>query len=101
MFRGFVVFVLLTVALDQVIGAGLERAYRRTLTDERVGLINYALTQSPDVFVLGSSRAEEHVVPSILRSRLGASVFNAGIHGQDFLYAIMLLDLWTPSHRPP
>ncbi|UVT19569.1 MAG: hypothetical protein H8K03_17525 [Nitrospira sp.] len=41
------------------------------------------------------------MMPAILQERLSASVFNAGIDGHGFLYAIMLLDLWTHSHAPP
>ena len=51
--------------------------------------------------MLGSSRAKHHVSPAILRARLFDSVYNAGINGQGFLYAIMLLDLWTRSHALP
>jgi hypothetical protein len=99
--KRFVLFAILIVALDQTIGFVLKRLYLRTTSGEAGGLINCALRHDPDVLVLGSSRAKHHVSPAILRARLSASVFNAGINGQDFLYAIMLLDLWTRSHAPP
>ncbi len=99
--RRFVIFLLAAIALDQALGAGLGRLYRRTAPDDRNGLINYALQQDPDVLVFGSSRAVHHVVPSILRARLSGTVFNAGIDGHDFLYAVMLLDLWSRSQRAP
>jgi hypothetical protein len=99
--RGFLLFLVLVIGFDQALGAGLDRLYRRTTSGEFGGLINYALKQDPEVLVLGSSRAQHHVSPSILQARLSATVFNAGVNGQDFLYAVMLLDLWTRSHRPP
>jgi len=99
--RRFLLFVLLVVGLDQAAGFLLNRLYLRTRSGESGGLINLALDQQPDVLVLGSSRAKHHVSPDVLQARLSASVFNAGINGQDFLYAVMLLDLWTRTHTPP
>ena len=99
--RRFLLFVLLVIGLDQAIGFLLNRLYLRTFSGESGGLINHALRQQPDVLVLGSSRAKHHVSPAILEARLSAKVFNAGINGQDFLYAILLLDLWERTHTPP
>jgi hypothetical protein len=99
--RRFLLFVLLVVGLDQTAGFLLNRLYLRTRSGESGGLINLALNQQPDVLVLGSSRAKHHVSPDVLQARLSATVFNAGINGQDFLYAVMLLDLWTRTHTPP
>lgn len=99
--KKFLLFAILVIGLDQTIGCLLNRLYLRTNSGEEGGLINWALRQDPDVLVLGSSRAKHHVSPAILKERLSASAFNAGINGQDFLYASMLLDLWTRSHRPP
>lgn len=93
--------VVLVVGLDQTIGFLLNRLYLHTTSGDSGGVINGVLRRNPDVLVLGSSRARHHVVPAILRERLSASVFNAGIDGHGFLYAIMLLDLWTHSHDPP
>jgi hypothetical protein len=95
------VFVLLVVSLDVGIGSMLGRLYRLTLTGERGGLTNYALTKDVDVLVLGSSRAQYHVMPSILREKLSMTAFNAGLKGHDFLYAVMLFDLWKRRHAPP
>jgi hypothetical protein len=69
--------------------------------EESGGLINYALTKAPDILILGSSRARHHIKPAILSHRLSASAFNAGVDGHDFLYAIMLFDLWKRFHAPP
>lgn len=99
--RRFLIIAVLVIGLDQTIGFLLHRSYLHTTSGERGGVINGALKQNPQVLVLGSSRAKHHVMPAILGARLSASVFNAGIDGHDFLYAIMLLDLWTRSHAPP
>jgi hypothetical protein len=100
--RKLVLFAALVIGIDQVSGYGLDSLYRRTTSGEvGGGLINLALVQDPDILVLGSSRAQHHISPAILRDDLSMTVFNAGVNGQDFLYAVMLLDLWTRSHRPP
>jgi hypothetical protein len=99
--RALVLFLVFIAGLDQALGTALDGLYRQTTSGELGGFINLALKQSPDILVLGSSRAAAHVSPSILRARLSASAFNAGAAGQDFLYAIMLFDLWTRSHHPP
>jgi hypothetical protein len=99
--KGISVFLLLAVLLDQGLGSALDYIQRRTFTGDRGGLLNYALTQAPQILVLGSSRAQLQVMPSVLTERLGLTAYNAGLKGQDFLYAVMLYDLWKRRHPPP
>jgi hypothetical protein len=94
-------FVLLMAALDRIVGATFRSLYFRTRSGEGGGLINRALTQNPDILVLGSSRAKHHFDPEIISQKLAMSVYNAGINGQDFLYATMLLDVRQQSNTPP
>lgn len=93
-------FILLALVLDRGVGAILSRVQRRTMTGDR-GRLVHALTRDAQILILGSSRAEYQIVPSILHQRLGLSVFNAGLKGQDFLCAVMLLDLWKTRHPFP
>jgi hypothetical protein len=53
------------------------------------------------VLVFGSSRAKQHILPSVLASSVSSTVFNAGVNGQEFLCAVMLLDLWKERHNAP
>jgi hypothetical protein len=96
-----IVFVLLAVLLDLGLGSVIGRVQRQTFTGDRGGLLNYALTQEPQILVLGSSRAQYHFVPSVLTKKLGLTAYNAALKGQDFLYAVMLYDLWKRRHPPP
>lgn len=96
-----IIFILLCIALDRMIGFGLGKLYERTMTGDTVGVLNFALTRDPDILIFGSSRARHHIDPAILSHRLSMSVFNAGLDGQDLLYAMMLFDLWKRSHAPP
>lgn len=93
-------FCLLLVVLDVVAGFGLERLFFRTTTGEGGGLLNLAVSETPDILVLGSSRAKHHVMPSILGPRLSGRVFNAGINGHGFLYSALLVELRRARGQP-
>jgi hypothetical protein len=99
--RTIVLFAALMVALDRLVGAAFRYLYFCTSTGEGGGLINRALLQYPEVLILGSSRAKHHFDSEILSKQLSMSVYNAGINGQDFLYAAMLLDVRRQSNTPP
>ena len=94
-------FAILAVLLDVATGAALHQLYRRTKTGEAGGSINYAISREAQVLLLGSSRMKHHAVPSVLSQRLSMNVFNAAIDGHDFLYALMLMDLWKRTNTPP
>lgn len=99
--RRILVFLLLVMLLDRGLGFLLDWVQSRSFTGDRGGLLNYALLQEPQILVLGSSRAQLHIVPSVLTDKLGLTAYNAGLKGQDFLYAVMLYDLWKRRHPPP
>jgi hypothetical protein len=94
-------FIFLAIALDRGLGSILQRLNRHNFTGDRGGSLNNALTQDPEILVLGSSRAQYHIMPSVLRQKLSMSAYNAGLKGQDFLYSVMLYDLWKRRHHPP
>jgi hypothetical protein len=96
-----IVFALLVVLLDRGLGSIIARIQRQSFTGDHGGLLNYALTQEPKVLVLGSSRAQFQIMPSVLTKELGLAAYNAGHKGQDFLYSVMLYDLWKRRHPPP
>jgi len=89
------------VLMDRGLGSVLARIQRQSFTGDHGGLLNYALTQEPQVLVLGSSRAQFHIMPSVLTKELGLTAYNAGLKGQDFLYSVMLYDLWKRRRPPP
>lgn len=97
-----IAFVVLVVVLDLALGAALRATQRRTLLGEAgPGIVNLALRTDADVLVLGSSRAKHHVDTEVLGRELSTSVFNVGANGHDFLFAYLVLDLWTRRHAPP
>ncbi len=99
--RKAIAILLLFVALDWAISLTLGLLNRRTTRGEAMGLLNFALDQDPQILILGSSRAKHHIMPSVLSAETSRSAFNAGINGQDFLYAYMLFELWRQRHEPP
>src|SRR5262245_41121098 len=102
--RRFYVFIgvaALIVIIDMALGVSLDWLYRKTYTGETGGLINDALSRHAQVLLLGSSRMRHHAMPAVLNHKLSLSAYNAGMDGQDFLYAMMLFDLWQRSNPPP
>lgn len=99
--KQIIVFALLAVLMDRGLGSVLGSIQRQTFTGDQGGLLNYALTQEPQILVLGSSRAQFHIMPSVLTKQLGLTSYNAGQKGQDFLFSVMLYDLWKRRHPPP
>src|SRR2546423_4352114 len=97
----FIGVAALLVIMDIALGASLGRLYRKTRTGESGGLINDAISRHAQVLLLGSSRMRHHAMPAVLGHKLLLTAFNAGIDGQDFLYAMMLFDLWQRSNAPP
>ena len=89
------------VALDLGTSSVLWKLFQRTNSGERGGLSNFALSKDADVLVLGSSRAQMQIMPSVIDQRLSLRTFNAGLKGHDFLYAAALYDLWLHQHSPP
>jgi hypothetical protein len=99
--KRFAAFVLIALALDFALGSALHRLFVRNMTGERGGLTNYALSKYADVLILGSSRAQCHVMPSVLEEQLSRPTFNAGLKGHGLLYAVMLVSLWRARHPAP
>jgi hypothetical protein len=97
----FIGVAALIVIMDMALGASLGWLYRKTHTGESGGLINDALSRHAQVLLLGSSRMRHHAMPAVLNRKLSLTAFNAGMDGQDFLYAVMLFDLWQRSNAPP
>ncbi len=97
----FLLLSLVTVVvIDFLVGTGLSYLYGQMQGGERARA-NEAITQSiADVYVMGSSRALHHYIPSIISDSLGCSVYNAGRPAQTMLYQRTLLELILRRHTP-
>ena len=99
--KNILIFLILLFSVDRGLGSILDRISANTKMGEGLGLVNFALDQSPQILILGSSRAKHHLDPNIIAAKTSMTVFNGGINGQEFLYAIMFFDLWRKSHPAP
>jgi len=98
--RGLVLLALV-VLLDQGLGRLAQVLYDRTRDGDTGETINALLERPHDIVIFGSSRAESHYIPSILRDATGASVYNAGFKGSNIVYDYgleqLLLDHYVPK----
>jgi hypothetical protein len=95
------IFTILVVVLDFVVGSGLEYLYFK----QKVGLYartTYGLEQTTaELLIFGSSSANHHYNPAIFEETLNLSAYNEGRDGIEILYhsAIMkgILRRYTPK----
>jgi hypothetical protein len=90
MLRKLLVFVSLIVLIDFGIGLVLKKLVL-TIDSGFYGVVNNAVQDTSKIFILGSSRAQNHYNSSLISKKTGLSCFNAGIGGQGILsnYAIL------------
>jgi hypothetical protein len=94
-------FLALAIGLDRGIAFCMSAIESRAFTGDRSGAVNAALRHDADILILGSSRAQMQIIPKVLAGKLSMTTYNAGLKGQDFLYAVMLFDLWRQAHPAP
>lgn len=75
------VFIIVCIASD--IGIGRLFKLYDFIYDGQEGKIHSIMTtESPEILILGSSRAAHHYIPSILQDSLNLTAYNAGISGE-------------------
>lgn len=98
--KNLVIFSLLLVGTDQLLGWGLRKAY----FSARSGVcyqMNYAMDSvKSDIVILGSSRAIHHYVSSVFEDSLGMSCYNAGYDGMGVLFHDAVLSRIMQNHTP-
>lgn len=98
---GVVVFCLLLVVVDWIVGTWSEKMYYKS----KYGIFHrqiYCLTESQDeLMILGSSRAAHHYVPQIFEDSLGMSCYNAGSDGMCIYYHYGILASRIQRGCPP
>ncbi len=82
-----ILLVMIVIGVDYVAGKVLQKLYE-TQKSGRYYRITYLLDSArADVFVFGSSMAQEHYVPAIISGETNLSCYNGGIRGQGLLFA--------------
>ncbi|TFF39192.1 hypothetical protein [Mucilaginibacter psychrotolerans] len=92
--------ILLLIALDRLVGAGLRYLYFKPDTGKYHDL-TYAIDSTrAEVVVIGSSRASHSYVSQVLEDSLGLSVYNAGMEGAKFLHQYATFKGITSRYKP-
>ncbi len=81
------VFFALLIVLDQVLGAIVRKIYFKQ-NHGGVYRITYVLEKgTPEIMVLGSSRANHHYIATLIQDSMKTSCFNAGMDGHFISFA--------------
>ena len=94
------VFVILLIVADAVVGTGLKYLYFHQQGEDYCYTTKALDLQDSTLLILGSSRARNHYNPAILRDSLGMSCYNAGRSGCFLTYQSAQLDLILDRYIP-
>lgn len=97
-----VLFIVVTLFLiDRIGGVVLKYCSMYTYTHAEIKMEHLIRHSTEDVILLGTSRVDNHYVPSIIKDTLQMTVYNGGISSSDniFSHYIVLNDLL--SHHVP
>jgi len=96
----FFIFILIVISLDSFIGFFCKKLYYKS-KDFTIAKLRYTLDSTKeDILILGSSRAEHHFVPKIIKENLGLSVYNCGIGGEDLDFSLIQLYESLKRYKP-
>lgn len=98
----FLVILLTFVVLDFTIGCLMSSCVRKLPKSEsEIARVNYSVCRAePECVILGSSRAADHYVSSIIADSLRMSTYNAGKQGYGYLYAYAVMQQVFKRHVP-
>lgn len=95
-----IVFLLLVVAVDFIIGTGISTLYFRLDSGTSGATINRILNTQSDIYIMGASTAYHNYKPNIISGILNKSVYNAGDDGQSVAHFYGLLSMLGKKHKP-
>ena len=96
-----VLFVALLVLADFAVGVTLNLLYNKVSENPNSDIPGFTFNKvDSDVLVIGSSRAHNHYVSSILADSLNLSVYNCGRGGALFYYQACQIDAILRRHTP-
>jgi hypothetical protein len=95
-----ILFCLLCIGLDQVIGRVIHWGANAYVYDHRLGDL-LEQKQQPQVLILGSSRALNNYDPATLTDQLGKTAFNMGVSGTSVAFHADLLEVLVANQVVP
>lgn len=95
-----IVFLLLSL-IDFIVGMVAEKLINNLKESSSFGEIKHAIKDiTPDILIVGSSRAKSHYVPGVLMDSLTMTVYNAGSDGKNILYHSCIVNAIV-NRKPP
>ncbi len=87
-----IIFLVILISTDRILGIFCACLYSNS-TDGSIQKINYSIkTASEDNIILGSSRAQNHFIPSYFNKNIGGSTYNCGFGGQGLQFSFIQLN---------
>lgn len=92
-------FVAVLFLSDLLIGRALGY-FQRTTKENTAAKLNYIFDSArEEIIILGSSRAENHFNPLIIKNETDLTCFNAGVGGQGLFFSLVELDELVSSPK--
>lgn len=93
-------FLLLFIVLDLTLGSLAKDIFFSQKTGKYARL-TYSIEQdNSDIIIMGSSHANRHYVPKIIKSELKKTCYNTGVQGQNMLFQLALQKMILRRHKP-
>jgi len=96
LFARSVAFLILFFLVNAILGEILHVIYFSIENKYTKGIIDI----QADIVIIGSSRANHHYIPSIIRDSTGLSCFNLGSGGEDLNYDCTVIQLLLEKYSP-
>ncbi len=96
----YLLFVILLVVADRIIGEAISTLSKKQIRDNRIGLLieNKIPAQ---IYILGSSRALNNYSPEVITAITGKTCYNLGVSGSNIIYHETILDLILTGDTKP
>lgn len=97
----FIVVLCGLILIDRIGGEGLLFCTQHTCAHAERKMAHLFNNANEDVIMLGTSRCDNHYVPSIISDSLGMSVYNGGISSSENIYShYIVLNCLLERHTP-
>lgn len=100
LFAKLLIFALLFIGIDQIIGMGFSTLIAKTRGGD-TGKNNEIVDRTTaDIILFGSSRCDHHYDPRIIADSLGSSCYNAGRDGNGILLMYPYYKMLSTRYQP-
>jgi hypothetical protein len=94
------IFITLLIVADKTIGFICSKLYNHS-NDFFISKLRHTLgSANEDILIFGSSRAEYHFIPAIIKDSAGLTAYNCGVGGADLLFSRIQLNEALKRYKP-